>query len=79
MKGKCFRCASGDHFTNNCSLAKDIKCKRCSTTRHIAAACTQGGVARSNATGEQEERKTPVFFALEGFWGQPQGPNFPSP
>ena len=21
MKGKCFRCASGDHFANNCSLA----------------------------------------------------------
>ena len=21
----------------------------------------------------------PIFFGLEGFWGKPQGPNFPSP
>ena len=27
MKGKCFHCANSDHFANNCSLAKDIKCK----------------------------------------------------
>ena len=29
MKGKCFRCGSSEHFANNCSLAKDTKCKKC--------------------------------------------------
>ena len=56
MKGICFRCASADHFANICSLAKDIKCKQCNLSCHIAAACTQSGQAKSNATGEQEEK-----------------------
>ena len=63
MKGKCFRCANGDHFANNCSLAKDIKCKKCNNTGHIAAGCTQPG-AKANTTGDQErkqERENPVL------------------
>ena len=63
MKGKCFRSANSDHFANNCSLAKDIKCKKCNNTGHIAAACTQSG-AKANATGDQErkqERENPVL------------------
>ena len=63
MKGKCFRCPNADHFANNCSLAKDIKCKRSNNTGHIVAACTQPG-AKANATSEQEreqERENPVL------------------
>ena len=63
MKGKCFRCANDDHFANNCSLVKDIKCKRCNNTGHIVAACAQPG-AKANATSEQEreqEQENPVL------------------
>ena len=39
-----------------CSLAKDIKCKKCSVQGHIAAACVSGGSssapAKANAAGE---------------------------
>lgn len=35
MKGKCFRCASSDYFSNNCFLAKDIQCKKCNNTGHL--------------------------------------------
>ena len=63
MKGKCFRWTNADHFANNCSLAKDIKCKRCNNTGHIVAACAQPG-AKANATSEQEhgqECENPVL------------------
>ena len=63
MKGKFFRCANANHFANNCSLAKDIKCKRCNNTGHIVLACAQTG-AKANATSEQEseqERENPVL------------------
>lgn len=65
MKGKCFRCASADHFANYCFLAKDIKCKRCSTAGHISAACTQGGQTKPNTTGEQEEKDNSSMLPLE--------------
>ena len=51
MKGKCFPCASLDPLANNCSLAKEIKCKWCNTADHITAAFMQGGQAKSNPTG----------------------------
>ena len=53
MKEKCFRCASADHFANNCSLAKDIKCKKCNNFRNIAAACVQQG-AKANVSSDQD-------------------------
>ena len=40
MKGKCYRCGSGEHMANNCSVAKDVKCRSCNATGHIAAAFT---------------------------------------
>ena len=40
MKGKCYRCGSGDHMSNNCSVAKDVKCRSCNAMGHIAAVCT---------------------------------------
>ena len=49
-----------DHFANNCSHAKDIKCKKCSVQGHIAAACVSGGSSglpdKANATGEGETK-----------------------
>ena len=39
MKGKCYQCGSGDHMANNCQFAKDIKCRICNASGHIAAAC----------------------------------------
>ena len=40
MKGKCYRCSSGDHMANSCSVAKEVKCRSCNATGHIATACT---------------------------------------
>ena len=40
MKGKCYRCGSGDHMANSCSVAKDVKCRSCNAMGHIATACT---------------------------------------
>ena len=63
MKGKCFRCASTDYFANNCSLAKDMKCKKCNNSGHIAAAGAQPGT-KANATSDQErdqEMENPVL------------------
>ena len=47
MKGKCYRCGSPDHMANNCSVAKDVKCKKCSTVGHTQAACVASGQARA--------------------------------
>ena len=32
-------CGSGEHMVNNCKIAKDIKCRSCCSSGHIAAAC----------------------------------------
>ena len=60
MKGKCFRCSGVDHFANSCSLAKDIKCKRCNSQGPIAPAFSGGGnnsaPAKANAAGEGENK-----------------------
>ena len=47
MKGKCYRCGSGEHMANNCSVAKDVKCRSCNATGHIAAACTPTASVRA--------------------------------
>ena len=39
MKGKCYRCGSGDHMANNCKVSKDIKYQSFNASGHIAAAC----------------------------------------
>ena len=59
-KEKRFCCPGADHFVNNCSLAKDIKSKKCNFQGHIAAACMSGGNSgappKANAMGEQESK-----------------------
>ena len=47
MKGKCYRCGSPDHMAENCSVAKDVKCKKCSGVGHTQAACIASGQARA--------------------------------
>ena len=42
IKGKCFRCCSGEHMANNCSVAKDVKCRSCGAQGHIQSACGPG-------------------------------------
>ena len=39
MKGKSYRCGNGEHMANNCQIAKNIKCRTCRASGHIAAAC----------------------------------------
>ena len=36
---------------------------------HVITPAMKQGICHSNS----------IFFCLEGFWGQAQGPNFPSP
>ena len=38
-------------MANACSVAKDIKCKKCNTTGHTAAACISG---QARATDKRE-------------------------
>ena len=47
MKGKCYRCGNGKHMANNCSVAKDVKCRSCNAAGHIAAACTPNASIRA--------------------------------
>ena len=49
MKGKCFRCGSGEHMANNCRVAKDVKCRSCGAQGHIQSAC---GPGKARATEE---------------------------
>ena len=49
MKGKCFRCGSGEHMANNCRVAKNVKCRSCGTQGHIQSAC---GPGKARATEE---------------------------
>lgn len=39
MKGKCYRCSSGEDMANNCSVAKDEICRSCNSLGHITAGC----------------------------------------
>ena len=47
MKGKCYRCGSGEHMANSCSVAKHVKCRSCNATGHIAAVCTPTASVRA--------------------------------
>ena len=47
MKGKCYRCGSPDHMANNCSVTKDVKCKKCNGVGHTQAARIASGQARA--------------------------------
>ena len=60
MKGKCYRCGSGD-MANSCSLAKDIKYRSRCAMGHIAAACITTANVRA-VEGESVQRST---LALE--------------
>ena len=61
MKGKCYRCGRGNHMANNCSVAKDVKCRSFNAMGHIAAACTSTASVRA-VEGESGQGNT---LALE--------------
>ena len=65
MKGKCYRCGSPDHMANNCSVAKDIKCKRCNGTGHTQAACVVSGQARATDDRSTQNSQNNASLALE--------------
>ena len=56
MKGKCFRCGSGDHMANNCWVAKDVKCRSCGAQGHMQSAC---GPGKARAPRKKSREKTP--------------------
>ena len=39
LRGKCFRCAKGDHMLPACSYPDSVKCNLCGATGHITPAC----------------------------------------
>ena len=65
MKGKCYRYGSPDHMANNCSVAKDIKCKRCNGTGHTQAACVASGQARATDDRSTQNSQSNASLALE--------------
>ena len=55
MKGKCFRCGSGEHMANNCRVAKNVKCQSCGAQGHIQLAC---GPGKARSTEEALRKDT---------------------
>ena len=49
MKGKCFRCGSGEHMSNSFRIAKHVKCSSGGAQGHIQLAC---GPGKARATEE---------------------------
>ena len=41
LRGKCFRCAKGDHMVPACTYPDSVKCNLCGGTGHITPACSR--------------------------------------
>ena len=41
LRGKCFRCAKGDHMVPACTYPESVKCNLCGGTGHITPACSR--------------------------------------
>ena len=39
IRGKCYRCASGDHMIPGCKVPATVTCKLCNAQGHISPAC----------------------------------------
>ena len=65
MKGKCFRCGSGEHMANACNMAKDVRCRKCNSAGHIAAACSPGNTASIRAVEGESSSQAAQPLALE--------------
>ena len=62
MKGKCYRCGSGEHMANNCPVAKVIKCRSCSASQLIAAACLPTASVRAEGESGQGQSTLAVEY-----------------
>ena len=62
MKGKCHR---SYHMANNCSVIKDVKCKKCNSVGHIQAACFALGQARMTDDCPSSKTQSNPSLALE--------------
>ena len=47
LRGKCFRCAKGDHMIPSCSYPETVKCNLCGAIGHITPACSRRQAANS--------------------------------
>ena len=65
MKGKCYRCGSPDHIANNCSVAKDVKGKKCNAVGHTQAACVASGQAKATDKRNPPPPQNNPSLALE--------------
>ena len=48
LRGKCFRCAKGDHMIPACTYPESVKCNLCGGIGHITPACSRCQVANSS-------------------------------
>ena len=47
LRGKCFRCAKGDHMIPACTYPESVKCNLCGGVGHITPACSRRQTANS--------------------------------
>ena len=49
IRGKCYRCASGDHMIPGCKVPGIVVCKSCNNQGHITPACLKTSSAWASA------------------------------
>ena len=74
LRGKCFRCAKGDHMIPNCTYPETVKCSICGLQGQIAPACAhrQNAQAISSSSSLAPNASPQLAIAYDG------GSNFPS-
>ena len=50
LRGKCFRCAKGDHMIPSCTYPETVKCNTCGLQGHIAPACSRRQNAQATSS-----------------------------
>ena len=74
IRGKCYRCASGDHMIPGCKIPGTVVCKSCNNQGHITPACLKTSSARASAadspadSGQLQLQYSPSSPAASSFY-----------